>query len=92
MMLFSKRLELANRATEWLGNKNLSPVNIVTALDALGALSNSPSEAKGALREPIKASAMYQMAVAWGSTHRFSEKEMENILEGLIVELIKVST
>lgn len=48
-MLFSKRLELANRATEWLGNKNLSPVNIVTALDALGALLNSPSEVNRSL-------------------------------------------
>lgn len=54
MMLFSKRLELANRSTEWLGNKNLSPVNIVTALDALGALLNSPSEVEKIMNHKSK--------------------------------------
>lgn len=39
MMLFSKRLELAKRATRWIAHNthgDFSPVNIVTALDALG--------------------------------------------------------
>lgn len=39
MMLFSKRLELAKRATRWIAHNthgDFTPVNIVTALDALG--------------------------------------------------------
>lgn len=39
-MLFSKRLELSKRATRWITHNtkegDFSPLNIITALDALG--------------------------------------------------------